>query len=75
MGSAGGGSAVLFFLRIRGPPRSTRKESSAASDVYKRHNNGALGISLIACFLAQFIKIFTGKEKSCLLYTSPSPRD
>ena len=26
-------------------------------------NNGALGISLIACFLAQFIKIFTGKEK------------
>ena len=24
------------FLMIRGPPRSTRKESSAASDVYKR---------------------------------------
>ena len=27
---------VKFFLMIRRPPRSTRKESSAASDVYKR---------------------------------------
>ncbi|MDR0879883.1 MAG: divergent PAP2 family protein [Clostridioides sp.] len=26
-------------------------------------NNGALGISLTACFLAQFLKIFTGKNK------------
>ena len=26
----------IFFLMIRRPPRSTRKESSAASDVYKR---------------------------------------
>ena len=26
-------------------------------------HNGALAISIIACFLAQFIKIFTGKEK------------
>ncbi|GAA0229198.1 divergent PAP2 family protein [Metaclostridioides mangenotii] len=26
-------------------------------------NNGALGISIVACFLAQFIKIFTGKNK------------
>ena len=26
----------VFFLMIRRPPRSTRKESSAASDVYKR---------------------------------------
>ncbi|WP_460365908.1 hypothetical protein, partial [Staphylococcus aureus] len=25
-----------YFLMIRRPPRSTRKESSAASDVYKR---------------------------------------
>ena len=25
-----------IFLMIRRPPRSTRKESSAASDVYKR---------------------------------------
>ena len=28
--------AHFFFLMIRRPPRSTRKESSAASDVYKR---------------------------------------
>ena len=27
---------INFFLMIRRPPRSTRKESSAASDVYKR---------------------------------------
>ncbi|WP_460366243.1 hypothetical protein, partial [Staphylococcus aureus] len=27
---------ILIFLMIRRPPRSTRKESSAASDVYKR---------------------------------------
>ena len=26
----------IVFLMIRRPPRSTRKESSAASDVYKR---------------------------------------
>ncbi|CZR83240.1 hypothetical protein CDFC105_43953 [Clostridioides difficile] len=26
----------FFFLMTRRPPRSTRKESSAASDVYKR---------------------------------------
>ena len=26
-------------------------------------NNGALAISTIACFLAQLIKVFTGKEK------------
>ncbi|WP_460365991.1 hypothetical protein [Staphylococcus aureus] len=27
---------IVCFLMIRRPPRSTRKESSAASDVYKR---------------------------------------
>ena len=27
---------ISYFLMIRRPPRSTRKESSAASDVYKR---------------------------------------
>ena len=27
---------VFFFLRIRRPPRSTRRGSAAASDVYKR---------------------------------------
>ena len=27
---------VFFFLKVRGPPRSTLDRSSAASDVYKR---------------------------------------
>src|SRR5665811_2608909 len=27
---------IFFFFMIRGPPRSTRVRSSAASDVYKR---------------------------------------
>ncbi|WP_460366281.1 hypothetical protein, partial [Staphylococcus aureus] len=50
------------FLMIRRPPRSTRKESSAASDVYKRQ------------FLpnpAEHLR----QRPVCLLYTSPSPRD
>ena len=29
---------IIYFLMIRRPPRSTRKESSAASDVYKRQD-------------------------------------
>ncbi|WP_460365912.1 hypothetical protein [Staphylococcus aureus] len=28
------------FLKLRRPPRSTSKESSAASDGYKRQNDG-----------------------------------
>ena len=43
-----GGDAPLYmfdFLMIRRPPRSTRKESSAASDVYKRQ---------FRCFIATF---------------------
>ncbi|WP_460366173.1 hypothetical protein, partial [Staphylococcus aureus] len=52
------------FLMIRRPPRSTRKESSAASDVYKRQSHlddcHCMSPSAGAC---------------CLLYTSPSPRD
>ncbi|CZR83227.1 hypothetical protein CDFC105_43924 [Clostridioides difficile] len=31
--------SVFFFLVGRGPRRSKRKESSAASDVYKRQVN------------------------------------
>ncbi|WP_460366275.1 hypothetical protein, partial [Staphylococcus aureus] len=50
-----------FFLMIRRPPRSTRKESSAASDVYKRQHLEGSSYPL-------------GGD-SCLLYTSPSPRD
>ncbi|WP_460366241.1 hypothetical protein, partial [Staphylococcus aureus] len=49
------------FLMIRRPPRSTRKESSAASDVYKRQ------VLVVAARLAL--------GSLCLLYTSPSPRD
>ncbi|WP_460366129.1 hypothetical protein [Staphylococcus aureus] len=47
---------------IRRPPRSTRKESSAASDVYKRQT--------------PFLAVLNQHEYClCLLYTSPSPRD
>jgi len=40
----------VFFLMIRRPPRSTRKESSAASDVYKRQHQStrALATKVIA---------------------------
>ena len=31
---------VFFFLMIRRPPRSTQSRSSAASDVYKRQEEG-----------------------------------
>ncbi|WP_460366153.1 hypothetical protein [Staphylococcus aureus] len=47
---------------IRRPPRSTRKESSAASDVYKRQPDALAG-RIEDC------------DSTCLLYTSPSPRD
>ncbi|WP_460366201.1 hypothetical protein, partial [Staphylococcus aureus] len=48
------------FLMIRRPPRSTRKESSAASDVYKRQ---------------RLPQADHDRGWTCLLYTSPSPRD
>jgi len=40
---------------IRRPPRSTRKESSAASDVYKRQVLGSLIISTISIFAVSYI--------------------
>ena len=56
---------VFFFLRIRGPPRSTLDRSSAASDVYKRQVEKAVvsygsvqtgqmesGLSWIGLFIA-----------------------
>ncbi|WP_460366181.1 hypothetical protein [Staphylococcus aureus] len=52
---------------IRRPPRSTRKESSAASDVYKRQ---LLAWMKLACFCRTCVL-----SRACLLYTSPSPRD
>ncbi|WP_460366263.1 hypothetical protein, partial [Staphylococcus aureus] len=55
--------AASDFLMIRRPPRSTRKESSAASDVYKRQ------IKTRKEQLPQW------GQRPCLLYTSPSPRD
>ncbi|WP_460366203.1 hypothetical protein, partial [Staphylococcus aureus] len=51
------------FLMIRRPPRSTRKESSAASDVYKRQLQNHFDSTPLIVIV------------SCLLYTSPSPRD
>ncbi|WP_460366167.1 hypothetical protein [Staphylococcus aureus] len=51
---------------IRRPPRSTRKESSAASDVYKRQ---------VYCRAIKYFSIAFYSANVCLLYTSPSPRD
>ncbi|WP_460379445.1 hypothetical protein, partial [Staphylococcus aureus] len=50
-----------IFLMIRRPPRSTRVRSSAASDVYKRQ--------MSSCWATMSPRL------TCLLYTSPSPRD
>ena len=68
-------SGNIFFLMIRRPPRSTPLYSSAASDVYKRQDliplakfEGEINSALI---LNNGILI----HNSCLLYTSPSPRD
>ena len=67
---------------IRRPPRSTLDRSSAASDVYKRQElNGAGNIGFLA-----FDEVFGSQDETrrveileafhtCLLYTSPSPRD
>ena len=61
------------FLMIRRPPRSTPKPSSAASDVYKRQYLYLLqkGTSIQRLLAV----IISTKISSCLLYTSPSPRD
>ncbi|WP_460366133.1 hypothetical protein, partial [Staphylococcus aureus] len=73
---------------IRRPPRSTRKESSAASDVYKRQLSIQLYFN-IPPYLYFFPVSYTHLrahetlsdlvcrlllEKNALLYTSPSPR-
>ena len=67
---------------IRRPPRSTLDRSSAASDVYKRqakkwalianHYDRSLLRNTVAMKIAQG---FDGLAYTCLLYTSPSPRD
>ncbi|CZR86403.1 hypothetical protein CDFC105_30355 [Clostridioides difficile] len=78
----------VFFLMARRPQRSTRKESSAASDVYKRQKLFKV-TSLVSREIEK--EEFAWKEdfltrvyptvrlgtvdSGCLLYTSPSPRD
>ena len=75
-------ASAFFFLMIRRPPRSTLDRSSAASDVYKRQEHGlcldpraaARGADRLYDGLAVPL-CRAGGGISCLLYTSPSPRD
>ena len=63
---------------IRRPPRSTRKESSAASDVYKRQVEcyeddnligGLYGLHIGSCFFGEsMFSLKTNTSKFCLLY-------
>ena len=73
---------VFFFLMIRRPPRSTLDRSSAASDVYKRQDKGSpkpnkdkVGSKLPMAKIEEIAKKKLGDMNTCLLYTSPSPRD
>ena len=75
-------SLRVFFLMIRRPPRSTLDRSSAASDVYKRQRlydaiENYLETNKIGgeTLLSPLDVIFEEHINSCLLYTSPSPRD
>ena len=72
----------FFFLMIRRPPRSALDRSSAASDVYKRQAIGMGKVQLPGAaadgmkFVAPVvIERIMGAYRTCLLYTSPSPRD
>ena len=74
--------ALVFFLMIRRPPRSTLDRSSAASDVYKRQDHGnRVGETIQAIDDVSFSVNqgealgIIGRNGACLLYTSPSPRD
>ena len=67
---------------IRRPPRSTLDRSSAASDVYKRQDlyQGVRGLAVkilnrVERTDAYLEKLLDNELKTCLLYTSPSPRD
>ena len=73
-----------FFLMIRRPPRSTLDRSSAASDVYKRQVvfapkapwwKGRHSECSKCHWRCRWIHGKRGRRSSCLLYTSPSPRD
>ncbi len=78
--------AHIFFLMIRRPPRSTRKVSSAASDVYKGRSSDGVLLALaprlrgLASRHRKDSLVAREEEGSpCrragLLCTSPSPRD
>ena len=76
------GVLCFFFLMIRRPPRSTQSRSSAASDVYKRQEQGLIygeGERQVFPYepvvMADGIVEQPGSHAVCLLYTSPSPRD
>ena len=67
---------------IRRPPRSTLDRSSAASDVYKRQGKTYSTEEKIIAYeifnepnLPKDIKAINSYVNTCLLYTSPSPRD
>ena len=56
--------------------RSTRKESSAASDVYKRQGQERAKRILSVAVYNHYKRLQVSEQpNSCLLYTSPSPRD
>src|SRR5665811_2411721 len=64
----------LLLEKKRRPQRSTRVRSSAASDVYKRQLKSLIQVA----DLQGHDTLNTdrqGRISSCLLYTSPSPRD
>ena len=74
---------------IRRPPRSTLDRSSAASDVYKRQmiyietpanpTNDLIDIQakkeIAKHFSTKDKEVYLAVDNTCLLYTSPSPRD
>ena len=70
---------------IRRPPRSTLDRSSAASDVYKRQllftAFNTRDLETYKNYFSEDLEFFhdkgglTGYDVTCLLYTSPSPRD
>ena len=74
--------SLFFFLMIRRPPRSTLDRSSAASDVYKRQSKTNVmnyNIENLDILIKKDERSFLEHQLelllSCLLYTSPSPRD
>ena len=72
----------FFFLSSGRPPRPTPLYSSAASEVYKRQRGSRGDFPLPRCWACHTFWRRAGKwgrrgsqSGTCLLYTSPSPRD